>query len=419
MTRKAYDWANGAVLEDHTRKKHTVLRQYVRQYLITRCQNPHQEKFRLVIVDAFAGGGIYECGNHGSPLLFADELSKTTVEINVRRARKGLKPVAIECLLLLNDSKASVVEQLKQNIAPILAEIKDNSPQLTIKVEIEARKFEDFYDPLVRRVNAAKCRNVLFNLDQCGYSSVTGQVVADIMARWRSSEVFLTFAIEPLLAFLTKKDHFRNLAFDGELQDKIDTLQADAPALLTAQEWLGNAEQIVFTHFSRCAPYVSPFSINNPSGWRYWLMHFANSHRARQVYNDILHEDSAIQAHFGRPGLRMLSYDPTDECHLYLFDDNSRELARDALIDEIPALLAESGNAMPMLEFYEGAYSATPAHTDDIHQTIIENGDIEVITERGGRRRKPGTIHASDTLRLKSQRSLFFMFGDGHVDGRR
>lgn len=92
MTKKAYDWETGAVLEDHTRKKHAVLRRYLREYLITKCQNPHQEKFRLVIIDAFAGAGLYTCGRLGSPLLFVDELSKSTAEINVRRANKGLKP---------------------------------------------------------------------------------------------------------------------------------------------------------------------------------------------------------------------------------------------------------------------------------------------------------------------------------------
>lgn len=419
MTKKAYDWENGAVLEDHTRKKHAVLRRYLREYLITRCQNPHQEKFRLVIVDAFAGGGLYVCGSFGSPLLFVDELSKSTTEINFRRAKKGLKPVAIECLLLLNDAKASVVEQLRRNIAPLLPKIDEESPLLSVQVEFSAKKFEDLYSPLVRRINRANCRNVIFNLDQCGYSSVTGQVIADIMVRWRSAEVFLTFAIETLLTYLTQKNGYSNLAFDSELRVKVRELQADAHSLLTKQEWMGSAERIVYSHFGQCAPYVSPFSINNPGGWRYWLMHFANSHRARQVYNDVLHEDSSVQAHFGRPGLRMLSYDPTDECRLYLFDNDSRELARNALIDEIPTLLAESGDAMPMLEFYESAYSATPAHTDDIHEMIIQNTDIEVITESGGKRRKPAAIRPSDTLKLKSQRSMFFMFDGGKIGDRK
>ena len=42
---------------------------------------------------------------------------------------------------------------------------------------------------------------------------------------------------------------------------------------------------------------------------------------------------------------------------------------------------------MVMSDFYECAYSETPAHTDDIHDMIIENPELEVITEAGGSRR--------------------------------
>ena len=68
----------------------------------------------------------------------------------------------------------------------------------------------------------------------------------------------------------------------------------------------------MFDVFRGCARYVSPFSINNPDGWRYWLIHFANNYRARQEYNNILHKNSSMQAHFGRSGLNMLVFDPKE-----------------------------------------------------------------------------------------------------------
>jgi three-Cys-motif partner protein len=410
MTKKAYDWLNGAVLEDHTRKKHAVLRRYLREYLVTRCQIPQQERFRLIVVEGFAGGGIYSDGSYGSPIIIADELAKSTKEINSRREIQGLRPVAVACLLILNDADAAVVNQLRGNIERVLGNLRAETPHLEIATEYYSEEFEPLYARLVHRIDVARCRNVIFNLDQCGYRSVTGQIIADTMTRWRSAEVFLTFAIESLLAFLSPGNGYNNLAYDPELEAQIRTLRADSAQLLTKKEWLGTAERAVHAYFRRCAPYVSPFSINNPAGWRYWLMHFANSHRARQVYNDILHKDDAVQAHFGRAGLHMLSYDPCNEGQLYLFDASSRERAKEALITEIPSLVAEFGDSISMDEFYANAYSATPAHTDDIHEVIIANPDIEVITESGGKRRRPGTIRQSDTLKLTHQRSLFFTF---------
>ena len=56
MTKKQYEWAAGAALEEHSRRKHKILREYFFNYLTVRCQLPHQSRFRLAIIDGFAGG---------------------------------------------------------------------------------------------------------------------------------------------------------------------------------------------------------------------------------------------------------------------------------------------------------------------------------------------------------------------------
>ena len=178
--------------------------------------------------------------------------------------------------------------------------------------------------------------------------------------------------------------------------------------LMSKNEWLGTAERIVFEHFVECAPFVTPFSINNPDGWRYWFMHFANSYRARQVYNDVLHENSSEQAHFGRAGLHMLSYDPDHESgSLYLFNTGAREVARQQLPDDIPKLVSGFGDTVGISEFYRSIYNETPAHSDDIHSAIFESPDLEVLTNSGNQRRVPNTISLEDTLCLKKQLSFY------------
>jgi three-Cys-motif partner protein len=67
MAEKRYEWAAGATLEDHSRRKHKILREYFFNYLTVRCQLPQQERFRLAVIDGFAGGGRYSCGTAGSP----------------------------------------------------------------------------------------------------------------------------------------------------------------------------------------------------------------------------------------------------------------------------------------------------------------------------------------------------------------
>jgi len=118
-----------------------------------------------------------------------------------------------------------------------------------------------------------------------------------------------------------------------------------------------------------------------------------------------------MQAHFGRSGLNMLTFDPKhDERALYLFDVSGRVAAKQQLFDDIPRLVTDFGDAVGVRQFYGSIYNMTPAHMDDIHAAMMENPDLEVVTEAGGERRKPNTIRADDMLRMKSQRTFFPIF---------
>ena len=96
-----------------------------------------------------------------------------------------------------------------------------------------------------------------------------------------------------------------------------------------------------------------------------------------------------------------------------MFDAAGRAEAKKQLHDDIPRLITNYGDAIPVGDFYASIYNATPAHMLDINSAIIENPDLEVITEQGGgERRKANTIKTSDILRLKQQRSFFPIFFD-------
>jgi three-Cys-motif partner protein len=413
MVKKSYDWAKGEILDDHSRRKHKIIREYFADYLRVRCQLPMQSKFRLAIVDGFAGGGRYSCGTPGSPIIFIEELRRAEEELNITRATHGMALIEIECLLVLNDLTRDTIELLKSHVAPLEAKIKDSSSRLHLQVKYLNNKFESAYPAIKQLLNQGRYPSVLFNLDTSGHSHVEMPTLIDIMKSYRYPEIFYTFIIDSLIAFLRKRNPAllqAQLAHIGVSSDKLRELEG---SLLSRREWLGTAERMVFDSFRRCAPFVSPFSIHNPTGWRYWLIHFSNSYRARQVYNNILHNNSSVQAHFGRSGLNMLAYDPVHEIgDLYLFDDPGRERSRAELFDDIPRLIAESGDAIAVEDFYAAAYNITPAHSDDVHAMIIENPDTEVITPAGGERRKAETIAVGDTIKLKRQRS-FPMFLSG------
>lgn len=410
-SKNKYNWEHGALLEDHSKQKLKILRNYFYQYLYTRCKFPQQEFFRLSVVDGFAGGGKYKCGSPGSPIIFIEELLNFSNNINIFRKTNKFKPLHIECLLLLNDSDPTAINLLKQNISPYIQEI-EATPYLFIRFEYINGEFKSNYPTIKERVESSNCRNnVLFNLDQFGQTDADINTIRTILHSFPRTEIFYTFAIQSLLTYANEKSiiPYKQILNENNISTK-DAL--DPEYLITRQEELGVYERIVFDAFRSCSTFVSPFSINNPTGWRYWLLHFSNVYRAREVYNNILHEASSSQAHFGRSGLNMLSFNQTEQdSFLYTFDSAASEQTKQQLFTDIPRFLSHYGDSIPLLDFFNDIYNQTPASSNIIKQSLIDIPDIEIIKEDGGIRRRAKSINTkSDFIKLKDQRSFFPLF---------
>ena len=409
MTKKSYDWEKGAELGEHSKRKLKILREYFFRYLTVKCGNPLQSSFRLAVVDGFSGAGRYKTGVSGSPLIFIEELQKAYQNINVRRAVQRLKPITFDCILFFNDVDASAIELLKINLAPLIIDIKEKNSGLNIKIQYSNCIFEQRYRYIKEEIKKLKIQNVIFNLDQYVYTHVTKEIIIDIMNSFKSVEILFTFMIGGFLQYASPSDIpkiQKNLDRIGISYEDLNAIRD----IIDKKEWLGAAEKLIFDVFKECSTFFTPFSINHKDGYKYWLMHFANNYRARQEYNNVLHNNALHQAHFGRSGLNMLSYNSEDEGMLYLFDEEDRKVARGQLYDDIPNYINQNGGATQLREFYTKIFNNTPAHSDDIHKAIIENPDIEVITKAGGLRQKYNTIRADDYIRLKEQKSFFYFF---------
>lgn len=237
--------------------------------------------------------------------------------INIQRHTQGGKPITFDCFLVFNDTERDAIECLKENVIPFTIRIKEENPGLHIYTEYLVGKFEDQYPKIKEKINLRNYSNVIFNLDQCGYTHVSKETIIDIMNSFHSIEIFLTFMIGSFLQYAPKSD----LTKLGKYFEQAGIRYADLDAIQdirTKKEWLGVAEKWIFDSFKYCANFFILFSINHKNGYEYWLMHFSKKYRARQVFNAGLHENSLLQAHYGRSGLNMLSYNLEDGCMFYL-----------------------------------------------------------------------------------------------------
>ncbi|UES42138.1 three-Cys-motif partner protein TcmP (plasmid) [Roseibium aggregatum] len=405
LAKKEYDWPSGVVLEDHTRKKLDILRSYFHNYLRVKC-TPLNRSFRIAIVDGMAGGGVYEGGASGSPLVFLEELAKFLNETTIWRRDQGLPDLEIECLFVVNDNSRDAWQTLGPHLSAWQEEHAGNDKLKVTIVRLEKR-FEEVYGEIKQRILENKHSNVLFNLDPCGYTQVGLQTIQDIVVSFKNPEVFFTFMIGALLNYSSWNNPQKTHKLIADFGVKQDEFFGDE-ALRTKGEWLGTVERVLHGEVLNIANYVSPFAINraNNAGYNYWLMHFSKSHRAREVYNDVLHLNAGGQAHFGKSGLKMLDY-RSDDSGLGTLDwgIDMRPKNVAALHNDLPQFIAEFGDTITVGMLKASIYNDTTIHSDDLKKVLIENQDIEVFTQAGHPRRS--SIKDEDLIRVTVQKNLF------------
>ena len=406
MAEKEYPRANDE-LKNHTQCKLDILREYFAQYLWVKSFHK-SPRFRIAIVDGFAGSGIYKNGI-GSPLIFLQELEKFSRENNIWRGVQKLPELSIECLFIVNDIDPEANESLHNQLK--IWEQNNDIPKERLNVEIQKlqKPFLDAYKEIKPYILARGFKNVLFNIDPCGYTQVNLTTLYDIMNSFKNVEIFYTFMIGALFQYASWENRdATEKSIKKILGVPIENFLKDE-TLWRKSEWLGEAEKIIHAQFSKIANFVSPFAINQQGGvgYNYWLLHFSNHYRAREVYNNVLHENSSGAAHVGSPGFNMLECTP-DEKRFFDFSEIARNDSRQELDYDIPKLISEFEREISVDEFRNAIYNDTPAHADDINNALIENHDTEVITDKGVPRRSAKTIKKNDIIRLKKQPGFYF-----------
>jgi len=111
--------------------------------------------------------------------------------------------------------------------------------QLHLRVEYLNEYFEAAYPTIKRFLEQGRYRRVIFNLDQCGHSHVERNTILDIMHAYPAAEIFYTFVISSLLAFLQKDQPERLRAQFDHLGMASSDIQA-LDNLMSQKDWLGD-----------------------------------------------------------------------------------------------------------------------------------------------------------------------------------
>lgn len=412
-----YNWKSGVPpeIDEHSAAKHRVLRRYVENYIQILCLNPKSERLRLVVVDGFCGGGIYQDSSGllqpGSPLVLRQALQVGRYSVQSRRKELGMeRPFELEATLHLNDNDPAAIAMLNEQLA------KCQDEEWAPRIQVTTQDFKELAYQLIEAYRSQRgSPRIIFVLDQYGLTQATLPVMRAIFEAFPKAEIVLTFAVDALVNFASEntvelyRKILKKAGFDG-------IVSAERLASLKAEE--DGAKHVIQTLLLRevfpqtGATYATPFFIIPRQSRRgYWLLHLANNTRANDEMKSLHWQEHNHFMHFGAEGIGILAFDPVrlDQSPQFTFDfgDFARERTLNALQGDLPRLVRDrhqEGTTVGV--FLESITNDTPATRNMIRQALFnigQHGDLEVRTVHGRKRKHVDLLQVEDEIYPRRQ----------------
>lgn len=406
-------WGSNGILpkiEEHTKRKLDVLKNYLDVYFETVVRNPALDQLNITLVDGFSGGGAYIDGAEtrpGSPLVLLKSVEEAVGKLNEGRT----KPLEINARFIFVDDEREHVEALRRELRR--SGYSDDDPRITIL----NGTFVEHLPAIIHQIKLTqrKGRSIFF-LDQFGYSDVPMSAIRTIFTTLDRAEVVLNFAIDSLLNYLQEASAGLQLYQQFGIDDRFITDWQQRK-----DEHMGRAitqrALMAHIHMNSGAKFFTPFMLWSRTDNR-WMMlaHLSQHQAARDKMLNVHWQKQNSFTHIGQGGLFSLGYDTRliESCDsLFSFSEIDKTALNRELVNALPSevhrimndgqlevsrLLAEIGNR-------------TAGTNNDIFHVLSElaqTRELEVFSKKGKLKRPGSRIAISDRLVKPSQPTLFF-----------
>ena len=369
-------------IEEHSKTKLQVLRNYLKAYFDTLNNNPAREEFKIDLVDGFAGGGIFQSNGEivaGSPLIMLEESEAARKRLNENRS----KLLRFDCKYYFYDVKKAHTDHLKKALDDRGYDITDE------KFVIQNCAFADALEGTIEEINRRqpKAGRAIFLLDQTGYSQVPLSQAAQIFRKLPNAEIILTFAVDALINFLNLNPTFIKLVSPIELtKEQIINLIA----MKKGEGGQALAQRALRQHIRTAigATYDTPFFIRPEQSHRaLWFLHLSRHPTARDVMIQRHWELENKFVHYGPGDIDILGWDALNSGTLDLF--NFSELDAEQLQNQLPDSLVRklytlaSDHPITVNEFRHVIANQTAARFIDIDRaiaTLHRENEIQIVT---------------------------------------
>lgn len=407
---KVHQWNKGKkpLLANHSEAKHSILSDYIQQYLAIVCQSRKVQEYNITLIDGFSGGGMYKNGKFGSPLVMIDAVSKAVININSNRDN----PVKIH-------PKYIFIEKDSENYNSLINVITEDY----VKHEYVNSIHGDFNSNLPNIISFIKKRNprggggAIFFLDQDGYSAVPIESLNAIRRHLPKAEIIININVSWLIDFIADTDNFRAVIKNMGLSQFIDVNE-----VIRLKENVRDNRSIIEAKLSVALqkaagfPFFRPFFIEPDSNHRgYWLLHLSPHYRAHNAMSEVIWNNGNYMRHYGGSGTKILelSYkgevDASPNIFGSTFNEEAKEIHIEGLVRDLPDIIWKK-DSIPVSLLMESTCNDTAASREMYKDSILnmrDQGDIIIYGKSGGKKRS-NTVNPTDILIPQRQQRFLF-----------
>ncbi len=390
-------------MEDHSRTKLRILQEYIELYIrIVYGSTFRSHGGKITLIDGFAGGGIYQEDEEGSPLVMMEAVRAAETHLNVGRRI----PTKIDAQYWFVEKDPDAFGCLDG-----VLRAKGYGPQIGQSIFLREGCFEDQLAEILGAIKKRHPREggrAIFFLDQCGYSKVTIPTLSFISRELHGkAEFIINFAVDWLERYAHDGKSFRQAYSNlGLTEVNVDDLLSLKDSGACDWQYLVEAKLAPAIVRESGAKFYSPFYIR-PASQRngYWLLHLAPHARARAAMTDVHWANSNGSIHYGNLGLNMLAYKPDFDPSAYLnglsFTEVTREATKQTLSKELARQAHEKHqNGITLKQLFEFNCNGTIANREIFNQAVHyarASGDVKILGPGGGKKYS-STLQSDDVI---------------------
>lgn len=375
-------------IEEHSKAKLTVLRNYLRAYFDRLGGNFVRDVFKLDLIDGFAGGGTFREDRgvvSGTPLIMLEESEAAKKRLQQRRT----KPLKFDFKYYFVDREATHTDHLRKVLNERGHQVNDR------RIIVRNSRFEDTAEDIIAEIYRRQPRagRSIFLLDQTGYSQVALDLVARIFRELPAAEIILTFAADTLINFLSEKPEFVQAVSPlqltkSDVSDLIQLKGGDGGKALVQRAFRERVRRITG------AMYDTPFFIRPIHSRRaLWFLHLSRHPTARDVMVQCHWNASNTFEHHGSGDFGMLGWEGliSKTFPLFHFNKFEEQELHQQFLNSMPNELFSLASETPvtidtMRHMFANRTAARYSDLDSVVLALNREREIEILTSDGRKR---------------------------------